>query len=172
MTSKLFLFPKSSKISNLERLWVIGNVQKSYLILYMWTRQKEMSKGTRYHHDRTCYISSGLDTPGLGMDPTLAMSAWNLPTSVKHILIWTCSQQLCHWLGQEEERDDWVYWTAWIWWPGTSDPQKYKVFVAGGLQGWLLWEAARSFPHVWQSQCQPAPRWTRHCQGWAHQQWW
>lgn len=32
-------------------------------------------------------------------------------------------------------------------------------FGSGGLQGWFLQEAAESFPHVWQSQCQPAPRW-------------
>ena len=38
-----------------------------------------------------------------------------------------------------------------------------KVLVAGGLQGWLLWEAARSFPHVWSSQCQPALRRTCGC---------
>jgi len=24
-----------------------------------------------------------------------------------------------------------------------------EVLVVGGLQGWLLWEAVRSFPHVW-----------------------
>lgn len=27
-----------------------------------------------------------------------------------------------------------------------------SVLVAAGLQGWLLWEAARSFPHVRQNQ--------------------
>jgi len=56
-----------------------------------------MSKITGYHHVGTCYILSGLDIPGLGMDPTLVMSAWNLPTSVKWLLIYSCSQQLCHW---------------------------------------------------------------------------
>ena len=33
-----------------------------------------------------------------------------------------------------------------------------EALVVGGLQGWLLWEAARSFPHVWESQCQLALR--------------
>lgn len=33
-----------------------------------------------------------------------------------------------------------------------------KVLVAGRLQECLLWEAAGSFPHVWQTQCQPALR--------------
>ena len=37
-----------------------------------------------------------------------------------------------------------------------------KVLVVGELQGWLLWDVARSFPCVWQSRCQPAPRQT-HC---------
>lgn len=27
-----------------------------------------------------------------------------------------------------------------------------------GFQGWLLWGTTRSFPHVWCSQCQSAPR--------------
>ena len=31
--------------------------------------------------------------------------------------------------GQEEEKDDWVYWTVWIGWPGPSDPHKYKALV-------------------------------------------
>lgn len=37
-----------------------------------------------------------------------------------------------------------------------------KVVVVEGLEGWLLWEAARSLPRVQQSQCQPAPTWTYH----------
>jgi len=28
-----------------------------------------------------------------------------------------------------EERDNCVYWSVWIWWPGTSDPQEYKALV-------------------------------------------
>ena len=31
--------------------------------------------------------------------------------------------------GQEEERNDWVYWTVWIRCPGISDPQKYEALV-------------------------------------------
>ncbi|GAB0190200.1 hypothetical protein GRJ2_001485300 [Grus japonensis] len=38
----------------------------------------------------------------------------------------------------EEERDDWVYWTVWIRWPGTSDPQKYKALVDTGAQCTLI----------------------------------
>ena len=33
-----------------------------------------------------------------------------------------------------------------------------KVLVVEGLQKWLPWEAARNFPHVWQSQCQSASK--------------
>ena len=28
-----------------------------------------------------------------------------------------------------EERDNHIYWTVWIRWPGTSDPQEYKALV-------------------------------------------
>ena len=28
-----------------------------------------------------------------------------------------------------EQRDNCVYWTVWISWPGTSDPQKYQALV-------------------------------------------
>ncbi|GAB0203300.1 hypothetical protein GRJ2_002795600 [Grus japonensis] len=41
-------------------------------------------------------------------------------------------------VSQEEERDDRVYWTVWIRWPGTSDPQKYKALVDTGAQCTLL----------------------------------
>jgi len=37
-----------------------------------------------------------------------------------------------------------------------------KVLVVGELQGWPLCEAARSFPYVQWSQCQPATRQTHH----------
>ncbi|KAK4810340.1 hypothetical protein QYF61_019259 [Mycteria americana] len=40
---------------------------------------------------------------------------------------------------QVEERDNWVYWTVWIQWPGTSDPQKYKALVDIGAQ-WHRWQ--------------------------------
>lgn len=32
----------------------------------------------------------------------------------------------------------------------------------GVLQGWILWEGSRSFPHVQESQFQTAIRWTHH----------
>ncbi|PKU30171.1 endogenous retrovirus group k member 19 pol [Limosa lapponica baueri] len=35
---------------------------------------------------------------------------------------------------QEEERDNQVYWTVWIRWPGTSEPQKYIALVDTGAQ--------------------------------------
>jgi len=31
-----------------------------------------------------------------------------------------------------EERDNHVYWSVWIRWPGTSDPQEYKALVDTG----------------------------------------
>ncbi|KAK4807215.1 hypothetical protein QYF61_024335 [Mycteria americana] len=37
-----------------------------------------------------------------------------------------------------EERDDQVYWTAWIRWPGTSDPQEYKALVDTSAQCTLM----------------------------------
>ncbi|KAK4810743.1 hypothetical protein QYF61_007717 [Mycteria americana] len=37
-----------------------------------------------------------------------------------------------------EERDNWVYWTVWIRWPGTSDPQEYKALVDTGAQCTLM----------------------------------
>jgi len=37
-----------------------------------------------------------------------------------------------------EERDNRVYWTVWIWWPGTSDPQEYKALVDIGAQCTLM----------------------------------
>jgi len=33
-----------------------------------------------------------------------------------------------------EERDNRVYWTVWIRWPGLSDPQEYKALVDTGAQ--------------------------------------
>ena len=37
-----------------------------------------------------------------------------------------------------EERDNWVYWTVWIRWPGTSDPQGYKALVDTGAHCTLM----------------------------------
>ncbi|PKU36695.1 hypothetical protein llap_13006 [Limosa lapponica baueri] len=39
---------------------------------------------------------------------------------------------------QEEERDNRVYWTVWIRWPGTLEPQKYRALVDTGAQCTLL----------------------------------
>lgn len=36
----------------------------------------------------------------------------------------------------------------------------WQSFSSGWQLGWLLWEPAGSFPHVWQSQCLLAPRQT------------
>ncbi|GAB0209617.1 hypothetical protein GRJ2_003427400 [Grus japonensis] len=43
-----------------------------------------------------------------------------------------------HLYGPVEERDNWVYWTVWIRWPGTSDPQEYKALVDTGAQCTLM----------------------------------
>ncbi|GAB0209297.1 hypothetical protein GRJ2_003395400 [Grus japonensis] len=40
--------------------------------------------------------------------------------------------------GKVEERDNRVYWTVWIRWPGTSDPQEYKALVDTGAQCTLM----------------------------------
>ncbi|KAK4810705.1 hypothetical protein QYF61_007679 [Mycteria americana] len=37
-----------------------------------------------------------------------------------------------------EERDNQVYWTVWIRWPGTSDPQEYEALVDTGAQCTLM----------------------------------
>ena len=37
-----------------------------------------------------------------------------------------------------EERDNRVYWTVWIRWPGTSDPQEYKALVDTSAQCTLI----------------------------------
>ncbi|RMC07079.1 hypothetical protein DUI87_16535 [Hirundo rustica rustica] len=37
-----------------------------------------------------------------------------------------------------EERDNRIYWTVWIRWPGTSDPQKYTALVDTGAQCTLM----------------------------------
>jgi len=37
-----------------------------------------------------------------------------------------------------EEKDNRVYWTVWIRWPGTSDPQEYKALVDTGAQCTLM----------------------------------
>ncbi|RMC20136.1 hypothetical protein DUI87_00982 [Hirundo rustica rustica] len=34
--------------------------------------------------------------------------------------------------------DNWIYWTVWIRWPGTSDPQKYMALVDTGAQCTLM----------------------------------
>ncbi|GAB0197946.1 hypothetical protein GRJ2_002260000 [Grus japonensis] len=39
---------------------------------------------------------------------------------------------------QVEERDNRVYWTVWIRWPGTSDPQEYKALVDTDAQCTLM----------------------------------
>jgi len=59
-----------------------------------------------------------------------------------------------------------------LWCPDLTPASSYapvlalcgEVLIPGGLQGSLLCEAAGSFPHVRQSQCQPAPRQTRRWQ--------
>ncbi|TRZ11245.1 hypothetical protein HGM15179_015861 [Zosterops borbonicus] len=43
-------------------------------------------------------------------------------------------EQGCPASSQEEERDNWIYWTVWIRWPGTSDPQEYMALVDTGAQ--------------------------------------
>ncbi|GAB0207896.1 hypothetical protein GRJ2_003255300 [Grus japonensis] len=50
---------------------------------------------------------------------------------------------------KEEERDDRVYWTVWIRWPGTSDPQKYKALVDTGAQGTLVPSGYRGTEPIW-----------------------
>ncbi|RMC05254.1 hypothetical protein DUI87_18439 [Hirundo rustica rustica] len=40
--------------------------------------------------------------------------------------------------GKVEERDNRIYWTVWIRWPGTSDPQKYTALVDTGAQCTLM----------------------------------
>jgi len=37
-----------------------------------------------------------------------------------------------------EERDNRIYWTVWIQWPGTSDPQEYQALVDTGTQCTLV----------------------------------
>jgi len=37
-----------------------------------------------------------------------------------------------------EERDNWVYWTVWIRWSDTSDPQGYKALVDTSTQCTLI----------------------------------
>jgi len=37
-----------------------------------------------------------------------------------------------------KERDNWVYWTVWIQWPGTSDAREYKALVDTGVQRTLI----------------------------------
>jgi len=49
----------------------------------------------------------------------------------------------------EEERDDWVYQTVWIQWPGTSDPQKYKALVDAGAQCTLIPSGYRGTEPIW-----------------------
>ncbi|RMC19689.1 hypothetical protein DUI87_03253 [Hirundo rustica rustica] len=39
---------------------------------------------------------------------------------------------------QGEARENQVYWTVWIRWPGTSEPQKYEALVDTGLQCTLI----------------------------------
>ncbi|RMC08909.1 hypothetical protein DUI87_13903 [Hirundo rustica rustica] len=39
---------------------------------------------------------------------------------------------------QGEARENWVYWTVWIRWPGTSQPQKYEALVDTGSQCTLI----------------------------------
>ncbi|PKU38391.1 hypothetical protein llap_11304 [Limosa lapponica baueri] len=39
---------------------------------------------------------------------------------------------------QEEERDNRVYWTVWVRWPDTSEPQKYRALVDTGAQCTLM----------------------------------
>ncbi|GAB0207603.1 hypothetical protein GRJ2_003226000 [Grus japonensis] len=50
---------------------------------------------------------------------------------------------------KEEERDDQVYWTVWIRWPGTSDPEKYKALVDTGAQCTLVASGYRGTEPTW-----------------------
>lgn len=48
-----------------------------------------------------------------------------------------------------------------------------KVLVAEMATSWPLWETARTFSHVWKTQCQPNSREISTGQGWDHRwQWW
>ncbi|RMC20552.1 hypothetical protein DUI87_01403 [Hirundo rustica rustica] len=60
------------------------------------------------------------------------LSLWQrLLTSVRDRYL--CKEDL-----QVEERDNRIYWTVWIRWPGTSDPQKYTALVDTGAQCTLM----------------------------------
>jgi len=42
-----------------------------------------------------------------------------------------------------------VYWTVWIQWPGTSDPQKYKALVDIDVQCTLISSGYRGTEPIW-----------------------
>ncbi|KAK4818890.1 hypothetical protein QYF61_021407 [Mycteria americana] len=50
---------------------------------------------------------------------------------------------------QEEERNDRAYWTVWIRWPGTSDPQKHEALVDTGAQCTLVPSGYRGTEPIW-----------------------
>ncbi|KAK4810460.1 hypothetical protein QYF61_004240, partial [Mycteria americana] len=59
-------------------------------------------------------------------------------TSISAIRSQCSSAQERGYRGQVEERDNRVYWTVCIRWPGTSDPQEYKALVDTGPQCTLM----------------------------------
>ncbi|KAM6357021.1 uncharacterized protein FN964_006108 [Alca torda] len=69
----------------------------------------------------SCLCDYGEDMSKWDKKPTSALQARRCPAS-----------------SQEEERDNRVYWTVWIRWPGTLEPQKYTALVDTGAQCTLL----------------------------------
>ncbi|KAK4810528.1 hypothetical protein QYF61_004491 [Mycteria americana] len=78
---------------------------------------------------------------------------------VRGLLVWHCKGQTANTLtrnrnkvpafSQEEERGDRVYWTVWIRWPGTSDPEKYKALVDTGAHCTLMQSGYRGTEPIW-----------------------
>ncbi|RMC19705.1 hypothetical protein DUI87_03269 [Hirundo rustica rustica] len=76
--------------------------------------------------------------------PTSALAAWlrelkerntNRGSSTKMKVASTSHDQAA---SQGEARENRVYWTVWIQWPGTSEPQKYEALVDTGSQCTLI----------------------------------
>ncbi|KAK4824819.1 hypothetical protein QYF61_019669 [Mycteria americana] len=72
------------------------------------------------------------------LSSSLVSSVEKLVQQLKEILLSTCTVPYLSYQDQVEERDTRVYWTVWIRWPGTSDPQEYNALVHTAAQCTLM----------------------------------
>ncbi|GAB0206637.1 hypothetical protein GRJ2_003129300 [Grus japonensis] len=76
---------------------------------------------------------------GSKMDPPLAKAKPISASVITYLRRKTKELKKAFATGERSEKmNNWVYWTVWIRWPGTSDPQEYKALVDTSAQCTLM----------------------------------